>query len=71
MPTGWFGIPGFTSSSTKVHFVEHGRPICGTRLRDGMQFQVCAHGFDDRIVECAACERINAKRAAGAANPTT
>lgn len=61
MPTGWFGIPGDRTgaTATKVHFVlsDH-RPICGSQLRKGMEFQFCSDGFDPTYVECGRCQRI-------------
>lgn len=57
--TGWFGVPGRPSQGyTKVHIVHDGRPICGVRRRRDAEFQHCASGVHDDIVDCEACKRV-------------
>lgn len=62
MMTGYFGIPGETPKSTTVHLTANDglgeRPICGVKLRPGMEFQFCASGWRLDYVECRSCVRI-------------
>ena len=62
--TGWFGLPGshLYSDTTKVHFVIGNTPICGAKIRKGMEFQWCTDGFEWHYVECRNCHRIVFKR---------
>lgn len=60
MATGYFGVPGSqrVKDQTKVHFVDgDDRPLCGARVRRGMEFQWCAGGFSWEYVECVNCQR--------------
>jgi hypothetical protein len=60
--TGYYGIPGSLSEKdmTKVHAVDDitENPICGARLRKGMQFQWCGGGFVEHYIECRSGRRI-------------
>jgi hypothetical protein len=60
MPTGYYGIPGSKREAdvTLVHAVSNSAPICGVRLRRGMEFQLCAVGFEEQYIECGRCRRI-------------
>ena len=51
---------------TKVHVVKDGKPICNSRISEGMIFQWCAHfssrftdgsGVLHKYVECEHCKR--------------
>lgn len=60
--TGYYGIPGSRREKdvTQVHAVDDAtsRPICGARLRKGMQFQWCSVGFSQSYIECGRCKQI-------------
>jgi len=57
--TGYYGVPG--SFGGLVHVAVAGRPLCGTRLALGSQFQWCAHGVQTGYLECQRCKRLVAK----------
>lgn len=45
---------------TKVHVVREGKPICNSRISEGMIFQWCAYlfsGVTHSYVECEHCKR--------------
>lgn len=42
---------------TKVHVVQEGKPICGTKIGNNMSFQFNAQGVRLDYVECEHCKR--------------
>ncbi len=62
MMTGFFAIPGSLRESdcTKVHLVSEKKPVCGSHLRIGMEFQWCAEGMHWGYLECERCKKIYA-----------
>lgn len=54
MSTGYFGVPGEIGG--KVHYVLHGKPICGCSLPRYSEFQWCASGFAENMIECRRCK---------------
>jgi len=59
MGTGWFGVPG--KMGGMVHLVSSGKPVCGTRLAEGSQYQWCSPRANLEMVECRRCRKIGAK----------
>ena len=60
--TGWFGVPGARSgSSSKVHLVAGGKPICGARLGPKMEYQFCSSTLSLEYVECEPCRKAGRK----------
>lgn len=59
MTTGYFGIPGNKDrhDNHHVHVVDNGRPVCGTRVHPGSQYQWCAHGIQQDYVDCQRCKQ--------------
>lgn len=55
MQTGYFGVPGRADRSSKVHLVDEGKPLCGSRIGKDSKFQRCAGGAELRYVECKSC----------------
>lgn len=64
--TGWWGIPGDLNGrySTKVHLEFDGKPACGSRLREGMEFQWCSNVMEWTMLECEHCMHIYKKKIA-------
>lgn len=63
--TGWFGVPGRrmgSTVSTKVHFVENHRPICGARIHPLALYQWCSRGMNWDYLECRNCKRVGIAR---------
>ena len=56
MSTGYFSHGG-KRGRTMVHYVLHGKPICGTRLPHRAEYQVCNSGFCADLIECRRCKR--------------
>lgn len=55
---GWFGIPGGPEwRSTKTHAMVNGKPLCGSRLGENMEFQWCSTIEGNHLPECKRCEK--------------
>lgn len=58
LSTGWWGIPGRENSTSKVHAVKDGKPICGKSPHPKSQYQWCCHGFNREYIECQKCREL-------------
>lgn len=54
----WTGYFANIFRWTKVHLVENGKPLCGSRIGDDMAFQWCAGGAWYDYLECEKCKKI-------------
>jgi hypothetical protein len=56
---GWYGIPGGPEwRSTKTHAVVEGKPLCGSKLGENMEFQWCSTIEGNHLPECKRCEKV-------------
>lgn len=55
--TGYFMKPG-TRQVTLVHLVRGGKPICGAKIGEDMEFQWCASFKWLEAVTCTTCRRL-------------
>jgi hypothetical protein len=56
--TGYFCTVG--KARGKVHVVENGKPICGSRVKDKSIFQWNAMGIRHEYIECQKCRHQSA-----------
>lgn len=54
--TGYFGHPGRTGGL--VHAVENDKPICGTHIAEGAEYQWCSRGLHTPYIECEKCKKL-------------
>jgi len=52
--TGYFAHP-IKQTCTKVHAVQNGKPFCGCKVGDGMEFQWCSQNIKKDFIECDKC----------------
>ena len=54
MQTGYFAHP-IKMTFTKVHAIQNGKPFCGCKLGNGMEFQWCTQNMKKSYIECNRC----------------
>lgn len=52
--TGYFADPE-EKTWTKVHAVRNGKPLCGCKISDGMEYQWCSQTIQKKYIECERC----------------
>lgn len=58
--TGWWGTPwtrGERERISKVHFAFKGKPLCGARLAEDMEYQWCSDTMNFEYVDCERCQK--------------